>query len=330
MQLTVIAGTEAGLHLISRSPAQVLLEDRTVVALSRDPGGWWLVLDGAELWRASNQDGSPTDPRPVATADGFRLTCVAGDARRALLGTARAHLLTADLGDDVPALAPVESFEQAPGRSAWYTPWGGPPDVRSVAGLGGAVYVNVHVGGILASGDDLRAWKPTIDIDADVHQVIAGVRTEDPRRYVLAAAAHGLHESWDDAGTWTLSARSLHAPYCRAVAVGEHHVFVTASTGPRGGRAAMYRRPLLDPEAPFERCAGGLPEYFADNIDTACLAAEGPDVAVGTGDGEVYASGDEGSSWELIGRGLPPVRCVGLAVSSGTTRWSPPHAAGPA
>lgn len=52
----------------------------------------------------------------------------------------------------------IDSFEQAEGREEWYTPWGGLPDVRSLAvGTAGERYVNVHVSGILRSHEQGRS-----------------------------------------------------------------------------------------------------------------------------------------------------------------------------
>ncbi|MBI3629620.1 MAG: hypothetical protein HY217_08610 [Candidatus Rokubacteria bacterium] len=82
------------------------------------------------------------------------------------MGTASAHLFLLDGG----APARVELFEGLDGRGAWYTPWGDPPDVRSMSvDAEGIVYVNVHVGGILRSADGGRTWRPTIDLETDVH-----------------------------------------------------------------------------------------------------------------------------------------------------------------
>jgi hypothetical protein len=101
----------------------------------------------------------------------------------------------------------------------------------------------------------------------------------------------------------------MHAGYCRAVALAGDTVVVSCSTGPGGGRAGLYRRPLDVPAgAPFERCRDGLPEWFQGNVDTACVDAAGSTVAFGTGTGEVYASGDAGATWERVAAGLPAER----------------------
>ena len=136
----------------------------------------------------------------------------------------------------------VESFERMPGRDGWYTPWGDPPDTRSIAeDAGGPLYVNVHVGGVARSTDGGASWSPTIDVDADVHQVVAH---ETCPGYVFAAAAEGLWVSADGGDSWATETEGLHARYCRAVALTDDAALVSASTGPGGRRAALYRLDL--------------------------------------------------------------------------------------
>ncbi len=118
--------------------------------------------------------------------------------------------------------------------------------------------------------------------------------------------------SQDGGGSWEFINAGLHAHYLRAVAVAGDTVLVSASTGPRGRRSALYRR-RLDGGGPFERCRDGLPAWFDGNIDTACLAAAGPLVVFGTEDGRVFQSLDAGARWQILVKGLPPVNCVTLS-----------------
>jgi hypothetical protein len=116
--------------------------------------------------------------------------------------------------------------------------------------------------------------------------------------------------SADRGGAWTFRSEGLEAPYSRAVTVCGDAVLVSASRGPRGGRAAVYRGALGG--GGLERCRTGLPEWFDDNIDSYCLDAH-PDrsfVAFGTSDGRVFASEDAGRSWAEFASGLPLVRRV--------------------
>ncbi len=299
---TILVGTDDGIHQLGGEQAS-WLRGRAVTALARGQGALWALADGRELWR------EPSDGGGVAAVSGeLRLNCIDVDNVGVVAGTSEAHLVRLDGGE----LRRVDEFDRAEGRNGWYTPWGGPPDVRSLArGADGTLWVNVHVGGILRAQAG-GGFTPTIDVDADVHQVAAD--PDEPRR-VLAATAYGLAESDDAGATWSFATEGMHASYCRAVALAGGTLVVSCSSGPRGGRATLYRRPSRSPapETPFERCRAGLPEWFERNIDTACLDAAGATVAFGTAGGEVYASADAGASWTREAASLPPVRCLLLA-----------------
>ncbi len=246
--------------------------------------------------------------RQVATvADAECITTLDDDV---LVGTAGAHVMRVR-GD---AVAPVDSFDHAPTRDEWYTPWGGPADVRSLTvSVDGTLLVNVHVGGILRSTDGGSTWEPTIDLHCDVHQVLA-----HPTRpgLVMAAAAVGLCRSADDGRTWDVVDAGLHATYLRAVAFAGDTVLVSASTGPAGTRSSIYRVPIdAAPGARLERASAGLPEWLAGNIDTFTLVGDvdGTLAAFADREGGVFVSQDAGSTWDAAHSGLPPVVALALA-----------------
>lgn len=305
---TVVLATEDGLHGFdiggpsgNDRRAMDELAGREVRALELRDGGPWAIVDSKELWRQAGGRWS----RVVSTGR-RRATCLAATPAGLLIGTARAHLL--QLQED-QRLVPVRGFDEAEGRDAWHTPWGGPADVRSIASSpDGAIYVNVHVGGVLRSTDGGATWRPLLDIEHDVHQV--HVPCGHPG-LVLVAAFDGFGMSRDGGETWTWENDGLPAHYCRTVAVAGNTVILSASAGYRGRRAALYRRPLHGGGA-FERCAAGLPEWFSDNVDTGCVAAGGDIVVIGTQDGCVFLSTDAGRRWESVAKGLAPVRAVAL------------------
>ena len=162
----------------------------------------------------------------------------------------------------------------------------------------------MHVGGILHTGDHGRTWNPTIDIHADVHQVATA------QGLVLAACAGGLATSVDRGTTWTMRSEGLEANYSRGVVVCGDSVLISASNGPRGGRAGVYRGDIRG--GPFERCTAGLPGWFDDNIDTYCLDAlnDGSFAAFGTSDGRLFGSEDAGSTWGELSSDLATVQHV--------------------
>ena len=290
----VVVSTEAGLFRIGDTAAGEL-EDRNIADLAIEAEGWWAIADSAVVLR--REPGRAWEP--TLSVASRRLNCLHVTPSGLLLGTDRAHLLAAREG----SAEPVEGFEHAPGRADWYTPWGGPPDVRSIAARGDTLYVNVHVGGILRSDDGGATWSPTIDIHSDVHEVAA---PEDGT--ILAATAYGLAVSRDDGRSWDVDDSGLHATYARAVALSGDWILLTSSLGPRGGDAGIFRRPLRG--SGFEKIHNGLPEWFPQNLDTGCLATRNGLVTLGTGDGRVFLSQNHGVSWEQIGEGLPPVNKV--------------------
>jgi hypothetical protein len=293
--MDVLVGTAAGL-IDARTGRVVALEGEDVGAVA-----WpWAVVGGRRLVAL---DGRAADG--PALVDGPRIICVdAGPDHEPFVGTADAHLYR--MGAE-PRL--LEAFERAESRSQWYTPWGGPPDVRSLCiAPSGTILVNVHVGGILRSDDGGASWRATIDLDHDVHQVLA---LDDS--VAVAACAYGFAASHDGGRSWAVHDDGLHAAYGRAVAVAGEPVLLSVSTGPQGRQAAVYRRPL-QAEGPFERCRAGLPDWLDGKVDTFCLAGA-PDgsAALATRAGDVYVSMDEGATWERAASGLPSVRCVALA-----------------
>jgi hypothetical protein len=313
---SVVVGTERGITVIdpSDSAGLAFLEKTApssgIESLVRSGEEWW-AISGRAILRCP----AGGEWEEVAALSEFEPRCLLPLADGLVVGTSEAHLF---LQRDA-ALEQIPAFDQVPGRDEWYTPWGGPPDVRSLSADAGGrdIYANVHVGGVVRSGTGGDSWEPTMDIDMDVHQVLA-----HPTRsgVAFAASARGLGLSEDGAASWTFQTNGLHAPYCRAVAVCEDSILVSASTGPRGQKAAIYRR-TLDLEtgalaggpSPFERCADGLPEWFGGNIDTFCLAARAETAACGTAEGTVYVSLDQGRTWSIATEGLSPVACVVVA-----------------
>src|SRR5438445_7735125 len=303
MSQRIFVGTGGGLWELEGDASRSVeaLAGRAVTALALDGSTIWVIVDGSQLWEC--RDGAW---KARASLEGPPATCVATTPAGPLIGTEQAHLFRlTDAG-----LERVESFETADGRETWYTPWGDPADVRSIGiARDGTIHVNVHVGGVVRSRDGGKSWGPTVDIENDVHQVLAHPSRAE---VVLVASAEGFGVSRDGGDSWQFATTGLHAHYMRAVAVSGDHVLVSASTGFHGRRSAIYRR-RLEGGTRFERCAEGLPKWFDDNIDTACLAAAGSLVVLGTADGQVFRSLDAGEHWELVIKGLAPIGCVALS-----------------
>ena len=151
----------------------------------------------------------------------------------------------------------LPSFDTAPGRDDWHQV--GPPiEVRSLTSTcdGKVVLANVHVGGILRSTDGGESWEPTMDVDNDVHEVLAHPDRPD---VVVAAAAIGLLRSHDAGATWAVETTGLSSTYSRAVAALDDTLYLSNADGPFAKRLP----PLLRAPSTAERSTpvdDGLPD----------------------------------------------------------------------
>jgi hypothetical protein len=302
--MAVLVATVDGYHIFSSAGEhRTALEGHRVEALTPGPAGTWIaVVDGHEIWQHGD-DGKWT---ALASSD-LDLSCLVTVDDDVFAGTVGPHVLR--LGG--ATLAPLPGFEVVPGRDEWH-PVGSPLVVRSLTATadGAALLANVHVGGIARSGDGGRSWTPTIDVDADVHEVRAHPAVGT---VVMAAAAVGLCVSRDGGRAWDVVADGLHATYARAVAFDGDDVLVSASDGPFTRRSAIYRSAA---GGRLQRERDGLPEWLAGNVDTRCLAVSNGRAALADGSGSVWvkaqSSGAGSSQWRLATEGLQGVTAVAV------------------
>lgn len=277
----VLVAADDGLHHGSR-PAEHLVGRSVTAVTATDPTAAWALVDGTDIVRVT-----PDGTEEVARLTDGRGLCIHEHRGSVLVDGKDARLWRLDGGD----LVRVASFDEAPTRDQWSTPWGGPPDVFSMASHGDDLYVSVHVGGILHSADDGQTWRATIDLHDDVHQVVV----DDAGTVWAATGRRGLARSTDKGGTWQYLADGLHATYLLAVAVTDASVLVSAQSGHAGGDTAVY---LLAGDR-FEPVTG-LPSPLS-GVSPRHLAASGTDAALATDEGAIYLSDDGGRTWHSDG-----------------------------
>ena len=124
MNTRMLVGTESGLWQACGGPLQPFNEfaTRTVSALAQSGNDAWAIADGRSVLQWTG--GRWTDRASL----GDHATCLAPTPNGLMIGTTQAHLFILD-----DTLTPIESFETVAGRETWYTPWGDPADVRSIA-----------------------------------------------------------------------------------------------------------------------------------------------------------------------------------------------------
>jgi hypothetical protein len=306
--LPLLLGTDDGILAVDESGAVTREHEGAAVSLvRREHHTWWAVADRRVVLR--RDDGAWNEIARVDD-DVTALLPVRGGA---FLGTADGHLLR--LAGSAVAL--VKGFDAVDGRDAWHAVGSRVPYVRSATTTsdGRALLASVHVGGIPRSGNGGASWKPTIDVEADVHEVRAH-RTNP--KLVAAAAAVGLCESTDAGVTWTVTTDGLHATYLRAIACTDDAIVTTASDGPFGSKCALYRRPLnadSNRGGLIQRVTAGLPEWLAGIVDTGMLDARGPAVAFADPEGTVFTSTDGSRSFTQHTTVDTRVRAVGILAS---------------
>ena len=302
---TILAASWSdGLFVIHGEVWRQELEGQSLRGLASDGRGGALVIVGGRSLRRRSSEGVWTT---LARADAELSCCMTVDDA-IYVGTEEPRILR--LGPHA-TLARVTAFERVAGRETWYAGTAivndevvGPPlGVRSLSATcdGGALFANIHVGGIPRSLDHGTTWVPTIDIDADVHEVCAHPTIP---HLVIAAAAVGLCVSKDSGATWTVQRDGLHAPHCSAVAFAGDDILVSASEDPFSARGALYRGPI-DAMGPLRAVGGGLPEWTDGKVDTGCLAAHGSVVAAADAGGWLYLSEDTGRSWSRLSDPIP-------------------------
>ncbi|MGE0791699.1 MAG: WD40/YVTN/BNR-like repeat-containing protein [Sandaracinaceae bacterium] len=312
--MTAVATWADGVFLLG-TDVRHELAGRSVRGLALDHEGALLaIVDGTTLRRRDPRG----EWRTLATSTASLSACVALPDGL-LVGTDDARVLRLDPTRDDAALEPIRSFDEVEGRESWYAGTAivdgrvvGPPlGVRSMSATcdGAAILVNVHVGGIVRSTDGGRSWHPTIDIEADVHEVRAHPERAE---IVAAAAAVGLCVSTDGGASWSTEAEGLHAAHCLAVGLTGDEVLVSAGVDPFTPEGAVYRRALSAP-GPLSPVGGGLPRWLEGPPDTACIATREDRIALVDKGGHVHVSPDRGASWSSLDVRVPGASGVVLA-----------------
>jgi len=230
----------------------------------------------------------------------------------------------------------IRSLWEHPTRSAWVPGGGGealhtvltdPRDTRSVT-------VAVSSAGVFRTRDGGASWAPSNkgvsavflpDPNPVFGQCVHKVARDavDPDRLYLQNH-WGVYRSDDAGDSWTDIGRGLPSDFGFAVAAhpvraDTAYVFpinADADRVPAGRRCRVFR--TGDAGSTWEPLSAGLPEeahYGTVLRDALCTDGADPaGVYFGNRNGELYASADDGDSWQQLASHLPDVLCVRAAV----------------
>ncbi len=314
--MTVLVSTwEEGVFAVTGETQQQELAGQPVRCLAAGPDeNTVAIVDGNRICRRSGGG----EWKTLVELD-MGLACLVTAGRDIYVGTDDAKVFRIAEG------APPEQltgFDTTPGRDSWFAGSAvvdgrvvGPPlGVRSIAATadGQDLLANVHVGGIPRSSDGGRSWRPTIDINADVHEVAA--HPAQPSS-VIAAAATGFCISEDGGVTWAVVQAGLHAPYCSAAAFWGESAIVAASTDHFAEFGVVYRWSQSSAEGRLEPVGAGIPSRTEGIVDTNCIATTSSTLAVADQGGNLYVSSDGRLSYRT--RGLPSPSSVRILPSAG-------------
>lgn len=297
---------ETSLWRMGPDAAPALLHDKPARAAAEGVSLHAVAFADAtvSIFQADGKEASATVDDPAQC-----LLVLSEDPPVMLIGTEGAHLYRLQ----GPYLERVIAFDQLDCRRTWYTPWGGPPSVRSLAvSADGWVYADIHVGSIMRSPDGGVSWQGVgTSLDEDVHQV--AVCPADPRR-VYANTASAVFISPDHGDSWThVGGGELRERYGRAIAVcptDPDFILASVSDGPHDGdlHAQLYRS--HDGGQSWQQVVEGFPTSLPQNINTHHLAFDEHNVPWAVAGSDLYRGSADAARWERVWTAPQPIGMI--------------------
>ena len=296
--------------------------------------GVWRSPDMGETWTLSSEGLSYGDDGELKLSKISGLTASHG---RLLAGAEAAGLF--ESSDDGATWSLLSTLDDQPARTIWNIPENQPPGHLGMPAIlpdpnqRDHYWIIIQGIGIFETTDNGATWTPRN----------SGLRADWPREFddvgfcvhklVMSPSDHsrmyqqnhcGMHRSDDGGMSWTEITEGLPTDFGFAAAAHPHDrdtFYVIPLDGGHGrvmpdGHAAVWR--TQDAGSSWQRLDQGLPHENAHlgvlregmTIDTLDV----PGLYFGTSTGQLFASADEGESWDEIASYLPAIASVSVAV----------------
>jgi photosystem II stability/assembly factor-like uncharacterized protein len=294
--------------------------------------GVWRSSDLGETWTLSSEGLAYGENGELKLSKVSNLTAAHG---RLLAGAEAAGLFESRDGGETWALR--TTLDDQPGREAWNDPANQPPGHLGLSAIlphpddpahwwtivqGFGIFETTDDGGTWAPRNrGLRAeWpRPFEEVGFCVHKLVLSPDLE--RMYQQNHC--GMHRSDDGGHSWTEITEGLPSDFGFAAAAHPHDrdSFYVIPLDPGHGRcmpdgeAAVWR--TRDAGSSWERLDRGLPQQGAFvgvlREGMAIDAHDEPGLYFGTSTGQVFASVDEGESWDELASYLPGISSIEVA-----------------
>jgi photosystem II stability/assembly factor-like uncharacterized protein len=294
----------------------------------------WRSTDQGETWALSSEGlAYTTEGGESRKVSKISTLAVVGD--RVLAGVEAPGMFESrDSGETWSLLTTLAG---QPGSEEWDDPANQPPGHLGISAIipsgdDASFWAIVQGVGLFETGDGGASWaprnkglradwpRPHEDVGFCVHKV---VRSPDPDRMYQQNHV-GMHRSDDGGHTWSEITDGLPSEFGFAAAAHPHDrdSFYVIPLDPGHarcmpeGQAAVWR--TSDAGESWRKLTNGLPQQNAHlGVLRAAMAIDQEDVPglyFGTSTGQLFASADEGESWDEIASYLPPVWSVEVAV----------------